>query len=268
MGCDGNTLQFLPSRARVVSWKIRLSSSIKPEDQPPTLQLVILHHTSITYRAHLSVTATGSWQKGKWKGKQADPWPEGECKGGGEDGNAAPCAQELPGPVSAGLFPDFQGDPPFAPTAAGPQSRETEWLSLLEVEEPLSVHGALSADWDMGPDVVSLHPNICLSAQGHHCLFTVHMMCSVCVCVRVCAAAVTVCGSQGGGCGRQWYLMVGREMSLENPSNTMPLSVYRYSDEVLRINLWLSSQYLRDRSTRKTCCEMTYCESSTWNCSS
>lgn len=47
-------------------------------------------------------------------------------QGGGKDGSTGPCAEESPGPVSAGVFPDFQGGPPFAPTAAGAQSRETE----------------------------------------------------------------------------------------------------------------------------------------------
>lgn len=51
---------------------------------------------------------------------------KGESEGGGEDGRTGPCAQESPGPVSAGVHPDFQGGAPFAPTAARAQSRETE----------------------------------------------------------------------------------------------------------------------------------------------
>lgn len=120
------------------------------------LAAAVLHNAPITARAHLSVKeARGSLQKGEVRRKAGGSEAKGESEGGGEDGHAGPCAQESPGPVSAGVLPDFQGGPLFAPTAARAQSREAEWLPLLEVEEPLCVHGALSADWDMGPDMVS-----------------------------------------------------------------------------------------------------------------
>lgn len=225
MGSDRTNLLSFHSWARdterLISWKIGPSSSIKAESRPPAA--AVLQNTSITHI--VSQRGEGIVAEGRVRRKAGGSEAKGESEGGGEDGHTGPCAQESPGPVSAGVLPDLQGGTPFAPTAARAQSRETEWLPLLEVEEPLGVHGALSADWDMGPDVVSPYPNICPSALGHYCLFTVHMMCCVSACVST--ASVTVCGSQekkamfrqGERCGRQWYLMVGREMTLEHTSN-------------------------------------------------
>lgn len=110
------------------------------------------------------------------------------------------------------MLPAFQGGPPVAAKASCAQSGEAEWAPLLEVEEPLCLNGALPADWNVGPDLVSLHQNICppihtgtpLSIHSPHDVLCVGM------CVR---AAVTVCGSQekkgmfrqGEGRGRQWH---------------------------------------------------------------
>lgn len=48
---------------------------------------------------------------------------------------------------------DFQVGPPAAPKAARAQGGKAGCLPLLEVEEPLRLYGALSADWDLGPDL-------------------------------------------------------------------------------------------------------------------
>lgn len=100
----------------------------------------------------------------------------------GEYGGPASCAQESPRPVSTGVRFDFQVGPPAAPKAARAQGGKAGCLPLLEVEEPLRLYGALSADWDLGPDLVSVlptHTSACPSTLGHHCLLTMHMMCHV-----------------------------------------------------------------------------------------
>lgn len=55
------------------------------------------------------------------------------------------------------------------------------------MEEPLGVHGALSADWDMGLDVVSPYPNNLSVSTGT--LLSIHsphdVLCE-CVCVSIC----------------------------------------------------------------------------------
>lgn len=81
-----------------------------------------------------------------------------------EHGGPAACAEEPPRPVGPGLLSAFQGGPPAAAEAAGPQGGAAGRVSLLEMEEPLSVHGALSAYRDLGPDLCS---NLARDAQQH-----------------------------------------------------------------------------------------------------
>lgn len=99
-----------------------------------------------------------------------------------EHGGPTACAEEPPRHIGPGQLSAFQGCPPAAAEAARPQGGAAGRFSLLEMEEPLSVHGALSADWDLGPDLVSaiqsrqlplqsihpFHTGVALSIHGSH----------------------------------------------------------------------------------------------------
>lgn len=73
----------------------------------------------------------------------------------GEDGGSVPGAEGAPGPLGPGLLSALQVGPPAAAEAAGAQGRASGRLPLLEVEEPVGVHGPLPAHRDLGPDLVS-----------------------------------------------------------------------------------------------------------------
>lgn len=70
-----------------------------------------------------------------------------------EDGGPASCSEGAPDPLSAGVRSPLQGGRPAPPKAARAQSCPTGQVPLVEVEEPVCVHGALTAQRGLGREL-------------------------------------------------------------------------------------------------------------------